>query len=266
MGIGRLSKDQVSAMCRSLDAGVAEPASRDLGEVGFPHLFPDATYVKRRGGRPGPVHDGRHRHRRRLRRGAPHARRRGHRHRGPRGPARARARHRRVPAGRRLAALRRAPRARRLLPAGLEAPQGNGRQGPAGRLPRDRPRHREVGALLEEAEADVLTYLDFPAEHRRRIRTNNVQERMNREIKRRSRVVQVFPSVESVLRLVGAVHAEWDEDWSSRRYISPESMRRLWEPAEPEPAESEGVAKEGPGGRRDRDGARRQRKEGRVML
>lgn len=88
---------------------------------------------------------------------------------------------------------------------------------------------------------------------------------MNREIKRRSRVVQVFPSVESVLRLVGAVHVEWDEDWSSRRYISPESMRRLWEPAEPEPAESEGVAKEGPGGRRDRDGARRQRKEGRVM-
>lgn len=50
MGIGRLSKDQVSAMCRSLDAGVAEPASRDLGEVGFPHLFLDATYVKRRGG------------------------------------------------------------------------------------------------------------------------------------------------------------------------------------------------------------------------
>lgn len=39
-----------------------------------------------------------------------------------------------------------------------------------------------AGALLEDAEADVLTYLDFPAEHRRRIRTNNVQERMNREI------------------------------------------------------------------------------------
>lgn len=46
MGIGRLSKDQVSAMCRSLDAGVAELFSRDLGEVGFPYLFLDATYVK----------------------------------------------------------------------------------------------------------------------------------------------------------------------------------------------------------------------------
>lgn len=52
MGIGRLSKDQVSAMCRSLDAGVAELFSRDLGEVGFPYLFLDATYVKcRRDGR-----------------------------------------------------------------------------------------------------------------------------------------------------------------------------------------------------------------------
>lgn len=96
-----------------------------------------------------------------------------------------------------------------------------------------------AAALLEEAEADVLAYLDFPAEHRRRIRTNNVQERMNREIKRRSRVVQVFPSAESMLRLVGAACAEQDEDWSSRRYISPESMGRLSEPAAPEPAESE---------------------------
>lgn len=96
-----------------------------------------------------------------------------------------------------------------------------------------------AAALLEEAEADALAYLDFPAEHRRRIRTNNVQERMNREIKRRSRVVQVFPGAESMLRLVGAACAEQDEDWSSRRYISPESMGRLSEPAAPEPAESE---------------------------
>lgn len=52
MGIERLSKDQVSAMCRSRDAEVEELASRDLGEVGFPYLFPDVTYVKcRRDGR-----------------------------------------------------------------------------------------------------------------------------------------------------------------------------------------------------------------------
>ena len=48
--------------------------------------------------------------------------------------------------------------------------------------------------LLEDAEPDALAYLDFPYEHHRRLRTNNVQERANRELKRRSRVVQVFPS------------------------------------------------------------------------
>ena len=106
-------------------------------------------------------------------------------------------------------------------------------------------RSARAGALLEEAEADVLTYLDFPAEHRRRIRTNNVQERMNREIKRRSRVVQVFPSVESALRLVGAACAERD-----RGLVEPEvHLARVHaealEPAEPEPAESEGSRRRG---------------------
>ena len=87
-------------------------------------------------------------------------------------------------------------------------------------------------APLEKAEANVLTYLDFPAEHQRRIRTNNLLERMNREIKCRPRVIQAIPSAESMLRLVGAACAEQDEDRSSKRYISPESMGR---PSGPEP-------------------------------
>jgi len=87
--------------------------------------------------------------------------------------------------------------------------------------------------LLEEAEADALAYLDFPVEHRRRLRTNNVQERANREIKRRSRAVQVFPSVKSLIRLVGAVCCEIDEDWSSRCYIAPDSLAVLKEEAKP---------------------------------
>ena len=106
-------------------------------------------------------------------------------------------------------------------------------------------RYAAAGALLEDAEAAALAYPGFPAEHRRRIRTNIVQERMNREIKRRSRVVQVYPSPESMLRLVGAVCAEQDEDWSSRRCISPESMLRLAEPAGPEPVESEASRRRG---------------------
>ncbi len=64
--------------------------------------------------------------------------------------------------------------------------------------------------MLEEAEPDALAYLDFPPSHWKRLRTNNVQERANREIKRRSRVVQVFPSESSLLRLVGAVMCDRD--------------------------------------------------------
>jgi putative transposase len=71
------------------------------------------------------------------------------------------------------------------------------------------------GELLEEAESDALACLDFPEKHRRRLRTNNVQERANREIKRRGRVVQVFPSSKSLIRLIGAVCSEIDGDWSS---------------------------------------------------
>lgn len=92
----------------------------------------------------------------------------------------------------------------------------------------------EAAELLEEAEADALAYLDFPAEHRRRIRTNNVQERANREIKRRTRAVQVFPSAESMIRLVGAVMAEADEDWSTRRCMA--TMDALERDLPPEPA------------------------------
>ena len=55
------------------------------------------------------------------------------------------------------------------------------------------------GGIMEGAEADALAYLDFPEAHRRRIRTNNVQERRDREIGRRARVVQRFPSEEALL-------------------------------------------------------------------
>ena len=62
-----------------------------------------------------------------------------------------------------------------------------------------------------------------------------MQERANREIKRRSRVVQVFPSTKSLIRLIGAVCCEMDEDWSSRCYIAPDSLAALKE--DPKPAE-----------------------------
>ena len=87
----------------------------------------------------------------------------------------------------------------------------------------------DAGRVMEGAEADALAYLDFPEAHRRRIRTNNVQERANREIKRRARVVQSFPSEEALIRLVGAVCCEASEDWFSRRYMEPSAIEGLWE-------------------------------------
>lgn len=89
----------------------------------------------------------------------------------------------------------------------------------------------ERGAeLLEEATADALSYLDFPAEHKTWIRTNNVQERMNGEIKRRTRVVQVFPSTKSLIRLVGAVCCDQNDAWLSRSMIDPRTMKPDYEP------------------------------------
>ena len=86
-----------------------------------------------------------------------------------------------------------------------------------------------AAAVLEEAEPDAMAYLDFPPTHWKRLRTNNVQERTNREIKRRSRVVQVFPSTGSLVRLAGAVMCEQDEIWQESRYFSEARMNELYD-------------------------------------
>ena len=97
-----------------------------------------------------------------------------------------------------------------------------------------------AGEALLEAEESALAYLAFPASHRIRIRTNNVQERANREIKRRANVVQGFPSRESLIRLVGAALIEADEEWSVRCVISRPSLAHAWKaPERPAPTEEE---------------------------
>lgn len=89
---------------------------------------------------------------------------------------------------------------------------------------------------LGEAEPDALAYLDLPASHWKRLRTNNLQERTNREIKRRSRVVQTFPSVASPEGLVGAVLLDEDDAWSRSRYFSEAMMAELRAPGGEPPA------------------------------
>lgn len=98
---------------------------------------------------------------------------------------------------------------------------------------------KEQGELAEWLLADgeeTLSCFHFPERHRRRIRTTNGLERVNQEIKRRTRVVRIFPNPESCLRLVTALLKEWHEDWiSGRRYMRMEALQRSressWEPA-----------------------------------
>lgn len=90
--------------------------------------------------------------------------------------------------------------------------------------------------LLGDARESALAYLAFPREHARWIRTNNLMERLNREVKRRADSVQVFPSGESMLRLVGAVCAEQDEEWAcAKNFIDARTLSPGLAPGGPAP-------------------------------
>jgi putative transposase len=96
----------------------------------------------------------------------------------------------------------------------------------------------KVKAMLLEGEADLTAFAAFPERHWKKIQSTNPLERVNREIKRRIDVVQVFPNDDALLRLVSAVLFELHDEWIAfpRRYLPEGSMDQLYPTALPESA------------------------------
>jgi putative transposase len=91
-----------------------------------------------------------------------------------------------------------------------------------------REKQPKLSAMMDASREDVLAYMDLPREHRPQICSTNPLERLDKEIKRRSDVVGIFPNDEAVMRLVGALMLETNDEWAvARRYMSLETLARV---------------------------------------
>jgi putative transposase len=91
-----------------------------------------------------------------------------------------------------------------------------------------REKFPKLAALLDKAEGEVLTFMNFPKAHRLQIHSTNPLERVNAEVKRRTDVVGIFPNEAAIIRLVGALLLEQNDEWQlQRRYMQLEGLQAL---------------------------------------
>ena len=88
-------------------------------------------------------------------------------------------------------------------------------------------------ACLEAGFEDAMAVMALPEKYRKRLRSTNMQERLNEEIRRRERVIRIFPNDDSALRLIGALLAEHNETWQERKYLDMEEFREWAEASTP---------------------------------
>ena len=99
------------------------------------------------------------------------------------------------------------------------------------------PRHPKLAELMRRAEEDVLAYKGFPKDHWPKIHSTNPLERLNKEIKRRTNVVGIFPNEAAVTRLVGALMLEQNDEWAiTRRYMTLETVAAICDTDPMDPA------------------------------
>ncbi len=94
-----------------------------------------------------------------------------------------------------------------------------------------RPRFKKLAELMDEAEQDVLAFMTFPKDHRTKLHSTNPLEHLNKEVKRRTHVVGIFPNQAAIARLVNAIVIEHNYEWAvCRRYMTLETLAQISHP------------------------------------